>query len=129
MNGNEISAKRGLAGENAVCEYLVNNGYKIIARNYHIRGGEIDIIAINDEFIAIVEVKTRKLSPFSEGYEAMTVAKKKRIIITAERFLSENDFDLQPRFDTAYVTVSTEEVPRILDLTYYEGDFDATGVL
>ncbi len=129
MNGNEISAKRGLAGENAVCDYLEGKGYEIVARNYRIRGGEIDVIAKNSEYIAIVEVKTRKLNPFSQGYEAMTFSKKKRIILTAERFLSENSFDLQPRFDVAYVTVSQEQTPRILDIEYYEGDFDATGVL
>lgn len=129
MNGNKTSAARGKAGEDAVCEYLEKAGWRIVKRNYRIPGAEIDIIAENGEEIAFTEVKTRKFGSLTEGSDAMTAAKKRRIVLAAERFLSENGFDeLQPRFDTAYVTVTTESVPRILELEYYDSDFDATGV-
>lgn len=38
-------SEKGKLGESKVCEYLAERGYTISARNYRIKGGEIDIIA------------------------------------------------------------------------------------
>ncbi len=35
----------GNYGEDLACAYLQKLGYKILERNYRIRGGEIDIVA------------------------------------------------------------------------------------
>ena len=61
----------GRLGEESVCTYLENLGYKIIVRNYRIKGGEIDIIAQNDEYTAFVEVKARKPDSIVSGLEAV----------------------------------------------------------
>ena len=127
MNSNCAGAIRGKFGEEKTSEYLKDNGFTIIKQNYHIRGGEIDIIAADSEYIAFVEVKTRKFNSLSEGWEAVTKGKKERIIKAAEKFLDDNDIDLQPRFDVAYITVTTEEIPNIIDFQYFASDFDATG--
>ena len=50
----------GRLGETAVCSWLRQNGYTVLRRNFCIRGGEIDIIAQNAEYLAFVEVKTRR---------------------------------------------------------------------
>ena len=47
----------GGAGEEAAAKYLRRKGYKILERNYHIRGGELDIIAQKDGYIVFVEVE------------------------------------------------------------------------
>ena len=49
--------KIGNEGENIACEFLVQNGYEIIARNWRTRTGEIDIIAQKCDIIVFVEVK------------------------------------------------------------------------
>lgn len=49
----------GKAGEEISCKFLVNNGYKIIERNYRQPWGEIDIVAMaRDKTLVFVEVKT-----------------------------------------------------------------------
>lgn len=49
----------GQFGENLACEYLIDNGYKIIERNFRQKWGEIDIIAkAPDKTLVFVEVKT-----------------------------------------------------------------------
>jgi putative endonuclease len=49
----------GQLGENIACEYLVDNKYKIIERNFRQKWGEIDIIAkAPDKTLVFVEVKT-----------------------------------------------------------------------
>ena len=69
----------GNFGETVVCNYLTQQGYDIVKRNYCIRGGEIDIIAIKSDFICFVEVKTRKENSMVSGLEAVTRKKQLRI--------------------------------------------------
>jgi len=49
----------GKLGEDLAVSYLKKLGYKIISRNFRIRGGEIDIVAIDGDVLVYVEVKTR----------------------------------------------------------------------
>jgi len=113
----------GRFGENAVAYYLERKGYKILKRNYRIKGGELDIIAEKDGVIAFVEVKTRTPEPLVNGLEAITAAKKKMIIRTSEEYSRRFPHDLQPRFDVVWVTVSDRKV---VGFQYVENAFDAS---
>ena len=126
MSDNPISAVRGRAGEDAVCDYLEEKGCKILARNYRKKGGEIDIIAQDGDTAVFIEVKTRKYGAMDSGTSAMTKAKMRRIINPSEEYMYEHkELDLYRRFDTAYVTVTPEKYPRVLDIEYYKADFNA----
>ena len=126
MNGNQVSAARGKAGEDAVFDYLQEKGYRILARNYRKKGGEIDIIAQDGDTAVFVEVKTRKYGAMDSGTGAMTKSKMRRIIATSEEYMYEHkELDLYRRFDTAYVTVTPEKYPQVLDIEYYRADFNA----
>lgn len=74
-------------GEDIACEYLKHQGYIILERNYRIRGGEIDIVAIDGEYITFVEVKTRWSHEFGLPSEAMTPWKIKALLKTAQFYL------------------------------------------
>ena len=126
--GNKISAPRGKAGENAVCDYLKKQGSTIIKRNYRTKGGEIDIISEKEGCIAFTEVKTRKFGALVKGSEAITKAKMRKIISTSEYFIISNPRykDRKRRFDAAFVTVTTDKLPQILDIEYYKGYFTLT---
>ena len=89
----------GFWGEERAAKYLRRKGYRIVEMNYSARGGEIDIIAANSEFIVFAEVKLRKNADFAEAREFVTYAKQQRIISTALIYLSQNETRLQPRFD------------------------------
>lgn len=95
----------GKSGEDRTASFLRKRGYAIIKRNYQCRFGEIDIIAERKEYIIFVEVKTRKENGLYAPAEAVDSKKRKRIMLTAEDFLSKFQTDLQPRFDIAEVTV------------------------
>ena len=79
----------GRFGEQAVCDYLVNNGYNIILRNFRNRYGEIDIIAENQEVLAFIEVKTRRAGTILAPRIAVNNKKQKTIIIVASMFLQQ----------------------------------------
>lgn len=96
----------GRNGEDRVAAFLIKNGFSIVKRNFQCRFGEIDIIAENDEYIVFAEVKTRKAGSMITPAQSVDLKKQKKIRITAEKFLSNFETQLQPRFDVAEVTVS-----------------------
>lgn len=114
----------GKSGENFVCSYLEKQGYSIAVRNYRIRGGEIDIIAENGDYIAFVEVKTRKPDSLVSGYEAIDSRKKGLIIKTAADYCCKHPTVLQPRFDIAQVIFDGQ---RVLSIDYIKNAYDTTG--
>ncbi len=77
----------GNKGEDLACEYLKSRGYKILDRNFRIRGGEIDIIAQDRDVIAFVEVKARYSHEYGLPVEAMTFWKIKALLRAVQFYL------------------------------------------
>lgn len=90
---------KGAWGERKAANYLRLRGYRILGQNFSCRMGEIDIIAAKGNYIVFVEVKLRKNADFAEAREFVTRSKQSRIITTAQIWLSQNECELQPRFD------------------------------
>lgn len=114
----------GNLGEEAVCRYLAGQGWEILARNFRISGGEIDIIARKGEDIAFVEVKTRMPGAMESGFDAVGKAKQRRIIRAGYRFCEKYDIgetDYYFRYDIAEVICLNG---RILNIDYLENAFD-----
>lgn len=114
---------KGAKGEAMVARFLGNKGFSVVARNYQCRYGEIDIIAEDGEFVIFVEVKTRKENPAVPIEEAVDFKKQKRMIITAEDYLTKSPSDKQPRFDVALVTISENNGKDRYNLKYIENAF------
>ena len=114
----------GKLGEDSVCNYLLGMGYRIVSRNYRIKGGEIDIIAENGDYIAFVEVKSRKPDSLVAGFEAVSKRKQGLIIKTAADYCLKHPNILQPRFDVASVIIDSG---RVLSIDYVTNAFDTTG--
>lgn len=79
----------GLIGEDTAARLLSCEGYRIIARNYRCKYGEIDIIASRDNCIYFVEVKTRKSYDYGRPAESVTKLKQEHIRKTAVFYLNE----------------------------------------
>lgn len=95
---------RGNQGENIASHYLEKKGYKIVARNYWLKFGEIDIIAIDKEYLVFVEVKTRINDKYGMPIESIIKTKQKTIRKVGEYFwLTQGYYDKQPRFDVVEV--------------------------
>lgn len=123
----QANLEKGRLGEDAVCDLLLQRGHEILARNFHKRCGEIDIISKCGGFVVFTEVKSRKRGSMISGLEAVDFRKRERIIRTADLWLSENDTGLQPRYDIAEVTLSGS-IPRVVGIDIYEDAFTADGV-
>ena len=60
MSGGEGARRLGQWGEEQVANRLLQQGWRIVGRNFRCRLGELDIIAENGIYLAFVEVKLRK---------------------------------------------------------------------
>lgn len=96
MGRNNIA---GAWGEALAAQYLRKKHYKIEAIGYRCRFGEIDLIVSNKQFLAFVEVKTRKNGDFAMAKEYVDRRKQDRLRTTASVYLAQNPTHLQPRFD------------------------------
>lgn len=78
----------GNYGEDLACEYLKKQGYKILERNYRIRGGEIDIVCKDGGYLVFVEVKTRWSHDYGPPSESITPWKIKFLIKAAKFYVN-----------------------------------------
>lgn len=104
----------GRFGENAACEYLKNQKYKILEQNYFASHNEIDIIAENKQYIIFVEVKTRSCSSrldlnYGSPAAAVTYSKQKRTLAAAQAYLLEHRTRKAPRLDVIEVYLNKED--------------------
>ncbi len=104
----------GQIGEDLAAKYLSQNGYKIIERNYRIRGGEIDIIAIDHDTLVYIEVKTRTSHQFGTPAESVTPFKI-NFLIRAAKFYKSNRRNLpqQERIDVVTVDFTDGKDPAV----------------
>ena len=99
----------GKKGEALAATYLKQKGYEIIEQNWRNAKDEIDIVAIHDNFLVIVEVKTRSTDYFGEPSEAVTNIKQTYLIRAAEEYVIEKEIDLEVRFDIISIILKSNQ--------------------
>jgi putative endonuclease len=94
----------GDAGEEAVARWYERAGFAVLARNWRVREGELDLIARRGDTIVFCEVKTRRGDAFGQPFEAVTARKQARIRGLAMQWLAAADEHADVlRFDVASV--------------------------
>jgi len=75
-----VRQRLGRQGEEMAARLLRDRGYRILARNVHASNwGEIDILAEQDDFLIVVEVRTRRGNRFGSAEESIGRAKQERL--------------------------------------------------
>jgi putative endonuclease len=116
----------GRYGESLAAEYLENNHYEILQRNWRFRRyGEIDIIAYlsNKQCLSFIEVKSRNNNKFGLAVEAVSTRQQSKIRFLAEVYLSQHVTERSYKtisFDLITVTQFTNITPVI---EHYESAF------
>lgn len=86
-NGMGQKQTLGKLGENIAEKFLKEKGYKILERHYCLRGGEIDLIAKDGDFIVFIEVKTRTSDKFGNPEESVNYFKQKKMAHAIKYYL------------------------------------------
>jgi len=125
----DIKSQSKLAkqGESLAAQYMIAHGYYIATRNYHSAYGEIDFIALKTDEIIFAEVKTRKNHSLKSAEDSITMAKQKKITLTAMHFLAQNPqySHLSCRFDVLIVFQYPDDTYKIL---HYPDAFKPTEI-
>lgn len=100
-----LSQRFGQKAEDLATRHLKRQGYRIVARNYRTRAGEIDIIAREGASLVFIEVKGRQSTRYGSAKAAVTPRKQRQVAKVALWYLKETDqMGAKARFDVVAVT-------------------------
>lgn len=95
----------GKKGEKLAISWLIQQGYRILARNWRYKRSEIDIVALTGKIMVIVEVKTRSSSGYGRPSDFVGPGKMRLLIDAATQYAIEMDHDGEIRFDIIGIEV------------------------
>lgn len=94
-----IHHKFGKEGEEFALEYIRQKGYKVLELNYRLHPYEVDIIALENELVVFIEVKTRQTDEYGHPIEFITGKKEQNLIKVADYYLQYKLPGREGRFD------------------------------
>ncbi|MBU0631836.1 YraN family protein [bacterium] len=100
-----MSRAKGDIAEGKACEYLLQNGYIIVERNFFSKFGEIDIIAFKDEVFHFVEVKSGE--EYELAVQNITPQKMRKLLKTGDVYIKKNGLKSAYMYDAMIVTPSS----------------------
>ncbi len=104
----------GAFGEQLACEFLGNNGYRIIERNFRCPCGEADVIAMQKDTLVFVEVRTKSSRSFGTPEESITSAKMEKLRnVAAYYWQSRENLPENWRIDVVAIQMDGQRISRI----------------
>jgi len=108
----------GRSGEQKAVEYLSEMGYQLLEHNYSSLYGEIDIIALDQDMVVFVEVKTRTSNTFGTPEDSVTATKIEKLQNTALMWLLDHPEAPEDwRIDVISVLIDQEN--NLLDMQHF----------
>ena len=120
-SADRLRKARGEAGEDLARRHLEEKGFRVVAKNWRCKEGEIDLIAEKDDLLVFVEVRTRRHTVHGSPLDTITGPKQRQVLRVAKRYLEQLPRPMAIRFDAVGVELSAEHPPR---LSHIEGAFE-----
>jgi putative endonuclease len=104
----------GSQAERAAERELRRQGYRIVARNVRIAGGEIDLVALQGGTVCFVEVRSRASGELGSALQSVGAAKRRQLTKLARAFLHQRGLEGAPaRFDVVAVVPDSTDGYRV----------------
>ena len=103
-----MSKAKGNLAEDKACQFLDENGFMIVERNFYSRFGEIDIIASKDEVLHFIEVKSGL--DYESAIQNITPSKLRKFIKTVNVYIKKNALDVNFMIDAVVITPKNIEI-------------------
>ena len=104
---------KGTIGENVASNYLLQKNYAILQRNWRYKHWEVDIIALRNNKLHFVEVKTRTNRKFGNPESAVNEKKMNHLKNAAEAFLMQNPTYTNIQFDVIAILLTNNLVEEV----------------
>lgn len=95
----------GLAAEQAACNFLQQQGLRLLARNVRYRHGELDLVMQDGVELVFVEVRYRRSTRYGTSAETITGLKQRRLLHCAQLYLQQQATLTQPAYRFDVVTL------------------------
>jgi len=112
--------KIGEMAENLAADYLERKGYRLLERNWRFSRAEIDLIAMQEEILVFVEVKSLGYDAFTRPEASVTTYKQGLIMDAATQYMQKIGHEWEIRFDVISIVYKNEQN---FDLKYFEDAF------
>ncbi len=112
------TSETGRLGETLAEEYLEENGYKIIEKNYRTKYAEIDVVAEKNGVLVFVEVRTKSNEEFGTPEETINYKKRKKLMRNAEAYVARKRYKGPYRIDALCIVLGSNE--KTARISYYE---------
>jgi putative endonuclease len=100
--------------ENAAWAVYRRRGYRLLARNWRCRLGELDLVVARAGEVVFCEVKARASSSFAGPHDSVTPAKRRKVRALAEAFIGARALKARKfRFDVASVVLGSDGEARV----------------
>lgn len=111
----------GKKGEQLAVDFLIENNYNIIERNYRFDKAEVDIIASKKDILAIIEVKTRSNTDFGNPQDFVKPKQIKNLVKAVDEYVTVNSLDVEVRFDIIAIVKNnkTFKIEHLKDAFYH----------
>jgi putative endonuclease len=105
----------GDSGERIALDYVLRKGLSLVLRNYRCKGGELDLVMLDEKTLVLVEVRVRTDSAFGGAAASVTPAKQKRLIVAAKHLLLTHKelTHFRARFDVVALDADLHDVRNI----------------
>lgn len=102
----------GSEAEQTACEWLEAKGYRLRARQFFSRWGELDLVMQDGETLVFIEVKMRRSARYGSPLEAVTARKQQRLTRSAQAYLLQHPHQGPLRFDVVGIVFEAGQ-PRL----------------
>ena len=101
--------KTGQSGEDAALQYVVDLGYRVLAKNWRYKHLEVDIIAMDGPVLVFIEVKTRRSALYGSPHEAVSYQKQQKLDRAANLYISYIKHQGDIRFDIVSILIDATQ--------------------
>ncbi|MBI4583094.1 MAG: YraN family protein [Planctomycetes bacterium] len=117
----------GRWGERQAARFLSRQGLAILERNFRVRSGEVDLVALDRNALVFVEVKAVSPRSRSRGFDRLTPAKKRRLRRATRAYLARHRGKAERwRFDAVIIDFEQRRwrFRRVISLRWHKNIFD-----
>ncbi len=115
--------QHGDRAEQRACDWLGKQGLTLLARNWHCRLGEIDLIMQHGDTLVFIEVRLRRDQQYGGALASVTTSKQHKLVRAAQMYLARHPHQAQQpcRFDVLALTSDTSTPEWIQNAFYGDG--------
>ena len=106
----------GKQGEQLAQEYIRQQGYTLLEKNFRCKVGELDLIAKDRHMVVFLEVRTKTSTAYGPAYNSVTPHKQRQVKRVALFYIAQHNLvNTQFRFDVIGITLNPQSGEHRLD--------------